>query len=323
MAVPAAGPVVVFGPSMASAAVSGILCGCMHVVGPDHLGTLMTLSALMQPFRAFKVGAAWGLGHSTGMVVISAVFVSLHGLFHEKIALEAWEHYGNYVIGASMVCCGLFFMLSEQRFLEEQPDGTFKAKGCGCTTRQCTAAGYNHKGKKSTSQKSRIGKKGAKLILGPNSDLEDCEDTPLLEDADDESDGAEAEDAPKPPKPFRPSRGLDLKGLLIGVLQGLCCPMGLVGMSFIMTMHVASIIMFLLCFIVISVLGTGLVTAAWAYLSSTGTGSWLSPKVVYQASCAFTLTLGISWITANYFGMLEMMDYTEGKHSDSLVRPRG
>lgn len=305
------------GPSIYNAATSGVLCGCIHVVGPDHLGTLMTLSTLLQPFRAFKVGAAWGLGHSTGMVIISALFLSVHGLFHNQILVQDWEYYGNYVIGVSMVLCGLYFMISEQSFLEEQPDGTFKTKNCSCRSRSCSYNGSNKYVRKSrNTAPPRIGKKGAKFISAPleDAEIEASESQPLLEDADDES---EAEESGKIVKPFRPSRGVDLQGLLLGVLQGLCCPMGLVGMTFLVNLSMSGILAFLVTFIFVSVLGTGSVAAFWAYLSSIGFGK-ISPKTVYHASCAFTLLLGVTWIISNYCGLLELLDYTESSHEKSL-----
>jgi len=309
----------IFGHSIAGAAASGILCGCIHVVGPDHLGTLMTLSTLLQPFRAFKVGAAWGLGHSTGMVLVSALFLSVHGLLHNKIIVQDWEHYGNYVIGISMVLCGLYFMYSEKSFLEEQPDGTFKTKSCSCRSRSCSYNNGKILRKSRGIAQPRLGRKGAKFISAPVEDIEAeaSENQPLLEEADDES---EAEEVGKTVMPLRPSRGVDLKGLLLGVLQGLCCPMGLVGMTFLVNLHMSGILAFLAMFILVSVLGTGLVAAFWAYFSSLGFGQ-ISPKTVYHASCGFTLMLGAVWIIANYCGLLELLDYTEGVHSTVLNMP--
>ncbi len=54
----------------------GILFGMLHVLtGPDHLGALVALSANVDTCRAFSVGVGWGIGHSTGLLVVATVLL--------------------------------------------------------------------------------------------------------------------------------------------------------------------------------------------------------------------------------------------------------
>lgn len=50
--------------------------GVFHVLtGPDHLSALATLSANVGSVQAFFLGVRWGLGHSTGLVVVAVVLI--------------------------------------------------------------------------------------------------------------------------------------------------------------------------------------------------------------------------------------------------------
>jgi len=111
----------------------GVMLGLL-LIGPDHLGTLMALSTLTSGFASFKVGFAWGIGHSLGMILICPIFFSLRRLSsrHFAISVESWEYYGDYFIGASLVLVAAYFVVYESKYLEKQEDGTLKIKGCVC-----------------------------------------------------------------------------------------------------------------------------------------------------------------------------------------------
>jgi hypothetical protein len=54
----------------------GILFGILHVLsGPDHLAALVALSANVGKCRAFSLGIGWGVGHSTGLVVVATILL--------------------------------------------------------------------------------------------------------------------------------------------------------------------------------------------------------------------------------------------------------
>src|SRR5215471_6468590 len=70
------------------AAWSGLVAGGLHVVtGVDHLAALLPLS-VGQRRRAFAIGAGWGLGHSTGVLVVGALALVLK----QRIDLGAVAH---------------------------------------------------------------------------------------------------------------------------------------------------------------------------------------------------------------------------------------
>jgi len=54
----------------------GVLLGMLHVLsGPDHLAALVALSANVGKCRAFSVGVGWGIGHSTGLLVVATILL--------------------------------------------------------------------------------------------------------------------------------------------------------------------------------------------------------------------------------------------------------
>jgi len=105
-------------------------CAAIHVFAPDHLGTLLMLSALTSPREAFKIGASWGVGHSAGMILICALFLCLKTLADKHLKL--WEHIGEYCVGASMMLVALYFFCKESQYLHRNDDGTVEAVPCAC-----------------------------------------------------------------------------------------------------------------------------------------------------------------------------------------------
>ena len=60
--------------------------GVVHVLtGPDHLSALATLSANVGNFRAFWYGVRWGIGHSTGLVLVGCFMIALSGTSEDEV----------------------------------------------------------------------------------------------------------------------------------------------------------------------------------------------------------------------------------------------
>jgi hypothetical protein len=58
--------------------VTGIALGVLHVLtGPDHLSAIATLSVNVSCCTAFGLGVRWGIGHSTGLLVVGIILISL------------------------------------------------------------------------------------------------------------------------------------------------------------------------------------------------------------------------------------------------------
>mmetsp|Transcript_31683 Transcript_31683/g.62227 ORF Transcript_31683/g.62227 Transcript_31683/m.62227 type:complete len:356 (+) Transcript_31683:110-1177(+) len=303
---------------------SGLLYGLIHVVGPDHLGTLMTLSSATTKRNAFAVGAWWGLGHSFGMVFIACIFLSLDSVV--AFNMEAWEYYGNYFIGSSMILCAAYFILRESQFLTQQEDGTYVATPCACCHNTSAAPPPRIPTPLSSRSASPSRPASPRKKVKFCRDYCDCDDaecnsaeesTPLMSNFHDS--GEEA--FPPPPKltttqPWwqRTFGGRDARGAVIGVFQGACCPLGMVGISFLATLPMPGIVVFLLTFMAVSAFGTALLAVCWAWLTNSGFCGGVSPKLAYRVSCCFTLSLGILWVIANYYGFLEKLNYAEAAH---------
>lgn len=74
---------------------TGLLMGLVHVLsGPDHLSALATLS-VGNSWKAFYLGIRWGLGHSTGLVLIAAIFLAFDGDFD----LSKVAYYCDWIVG--------------------------------------------------------------------------------------------------------------------------------------------------------------------------------------------------------------------------------
>merc|ERR1719277_307897 len=112
----------------------------------------------------------------------------------------------------------------------------------------------------------------------------------------------------------------DARGALLGVLQGMCCPLGLVGIAFLASLPPSGIFVFVAVFLVVSVVGTGAVASLWRYFSSNPVlTSAVSSKTLYRLSCGFTVLLGAAWIAANFYGVLDRLNYAEGAHPERLT----
>jgi len=284
----------------------GLIYGFIHAIAPDHMGTLLTLSAVEKPLRAFNVGAAWGLGHCIGMAGIAAVFILLQKATNANLAM--WEHLGDYLIGASMIACALYFIFREGSYLEERDDGTCVAIECSCHGDSVgkPADSATPPPPRVVARKSRFSVnfcakyKESKVVCPPCPPVEN----PMKR--------GPAELSMPSPKVEGSDNLREAYGATLGLFQGICCPMGLLGITFLANLPVGGILLFSISFSLCSALGTGFIAMSWAYLTTYGLGtSFLTPRVVYRACCTCTLVFGIVWIAANYFGVIEQLDYTE------------
>lgn len=312
----------------------GMSYGFLHIIGPDHLGTLMSLSAACTPRRAFTVGAAWSLGHCLGMVVIALTLAILQKL--TNVDVESWEHFGDYVIGVSLVLCGLYFVIREDQYLQEAEDGTVTLKSCECCIQVPAPAGYgatdaeepglDRMPARAASRKPHHGRGKFKPCADYTDGRACSADHNHMTSDNSCTENCCAEEAPGPcVEPKKPEAakggnkiegsGKDYAASLLGIFQGMCCPMGLVGITFIASLPPAGVLVFLLSFLLVSAIGTGFIAACWAMLLRAQVCSSASSKAMYRTSCYFTLLLGITWIIANACGVLDALNYAEHKHA--------
>lgn len=82
----------------------GLVASILHVVsGPDHLAAVTPL-AIDNKLKAWIVGLGWGLGHTSGMLLIGLLFL----LFKNMIPVEAISGYSEILVGFILVGIGLW-----------------------------------------------------------------------------------------------------------------------------------------------------------------------------------------------------------------------
>lgn len=109
----------------------GVIAGVLHVIlGPDHLCTIVTLSAC-QGAEAFWFGVRWAGGHLTGMAVIGTLLAFLtaaHG--SANFSFEAYEHYAYYCVGFLLMFMGTYFIMYADKYFDAE--WAPKQASCAC-----------------------------------------------------------------------------------------------------------------------------------------------------------------------------------------------
>lgn len=96
--------------------VTGLSMGLLHVLaGPDHLSALAAL-AVGTSYKAFVLGFRWGIGHSTGLVVVAIIFISLKG----DLDLRTLGRYCDLLVGLFMIGLGSYGVVSAIRVYREK-----------------------------------------------------------------------------------------------------------------------------------------------------------------------------------------------------------
>lgn len=81
---------------------TGFAAGALHVVGgADHLVAIAP-SALRKPATALRSGLAWGIGHSTGVLVLSTIAIVLKDLVH----IERMSSWAEFCVGVALLVVG-------------------------------------------------------------------------------------------------------------------------------------------------------------------------------------------------------------------------
>ena len=82
---------------------AGFSAGAIHVVGgADHL-VAMAPASLRRPGAALKAGLAWGLGHSTGVLCLSAIAIVVKDLAH----IEQMSSWAEFIVGVALLVVGV------------------------------------------------------------------------------------------------------------------------------------------------------------------------------------------------------------------------
>lgn len=83
---------------------AGLLAAMLHVItGPDHLAAVIPF-ALETKRKAWKVGLSWGIGHLSGMLSISLLFI----LFKHYISVDLISAYSERLVGITLIFIGIW-----------------------------------------------------------------------------------------------------------------------------------------------------------------------------------------------------------------------
>lgn len=83
---------------------TGFIAGLAHVLsGPDHLAAVAPL-ALESRSRAWKAGLRWGLGHSSGVLLVGLLFLFLRDLLPREL-ISSWS---ERLVGVVLIAIGVW-----------------------------------------------------------------------------------------------------------------------------------------------------------------------------------------------------------------------
>ena len=91
---------------------TGLIAGAIHVVsGADHL-IAMAPSSIARPKYAFKNGVSWGIGHSSGVVILSILAIFFKDLAH----LSKLSYFAEFLVGISLLMIGIIAIKNSLKF---------------------------------------------------------------------------------------------------------------------------------------------------------------------------------------------------------------
>lgn len=263
----------------------GVIAGMAHVIlGPDHLCTIVTLSAC-QGAEAFWFGVRWASGHLTGMAVIGTIVGFLNAAKVGNLDFEVYEHYAYYMVGFMLMGMGLYFILNADKYFDAE--WAPKQASCAC---------HAHP------------------------------DQPLATNkAEDYGSGDEEahHGHPKADKKVAAKLGLaqgghrEIGSVLVGFMQGIACPAGVVGMVFLKQYGPVEMVIFITIFFMVTTLAMGLLAMAYGTLTRSCVSSKVLGRSIYYASCGLSLSLGALWIILNATHNLDSLlghDHDHGAH---------
>ena len=105
---------------------TGLIAGIIHVIsGADHL-IAMAPSSITSPKHALKNGLSWGLGHSSGVILLSFLAIFFKDLTH----LNKFSYFAEFLVGVSLLVIGFIaiknsFKLNIHSHLHKHNNGIF------------------------------------------------------------------------------------------------------------------------------------------------------------------------------------------------------
>lgn len=123
---------------------AGIAMGFVHALtGPDHMSALVTV-AVNERLQAFWLGVRWGLGHSTGLLIVTGSMLILRDSYgmdeHEMLAKTSGML--NWFVGVAMLGLGLWGYWKAYRMRQEPPCRTGTRHNDKIVLLSATATGF-------------------------------------------------------------------------------------------------------------------------------------------------------------------------------------
>jgi len=91
---------------------TGLIAGIIHVIGgADHL-IAMAPSSITNPKLALKNGLSWGLGHSSGVIILSILAIFFKDIAH----LTKLSYFAEFLVGVSLLIIGSIAIKNSFKF---------------------------------------------------------------------------------------------------------------------------------------------------------------------------------------------------------------
>lgn len=105
---------------------TGLTLGGLHVLTPDHVASLSALT-VGSSWRSFQLGVRWGVGHSSGLLLVTGVFIYLKGDFD----LRRFGRLCDGLVGTLMIVIGFYGVFGAIKNARERRK--LKIDGCSDT----------------------------------------------------------------------------------------------------------------------------------------------------------------------------------------------
>lgn len=297
-----------------------LIAGVLHTaLGPDHLCTIVTLSAC-QGLDAFWLGARWAGAHIVGLFVVGLLVSGLK-LHQSHFDMEVYEHYMDYAVGTMLVLVGSYFIIFADRYF----DAEWAPKQASCA---CHAHLTNSDAPHTAAADEAPLHSHSHHSHAADADCEQDACGSRHEGSDYGAVGSPSLGKVHKAQSLLAALDIGAKGrnmrqagsLVAGFLQGIACPAGLVGITFLRQYNFAEMCIFVAMFFVVTSLCMGALAATYGSLTRHCVSSAALGRCIYYGSCVMSLALGCVWLVVNAtIGIDQLLGHDHGDHDHHHV----